>query len=65
MFIRQLADLSASDLAAAGGKGANLGELMGAGFSVPDGFVITTEAYAVAARAAGVDPRDPSDARDR
>jgi len=65
VFIRQLADLSASDLAAAGGKGANLGELMGAGFSVPDGFVITTEAYAVAARAAGVDPRDPSDARDR
>jgi pyruvate,water dikinase len=34
----------------AGGKGANLGELLGAGFDVPDGFVVTTRAYlAVAA----------------
>jgi pyruvate,water dikinase len=28
-----------------GGKAANLGELIGAGFAVPDGFVVTTEAY--------------------
>ncbi len=28
-----------------GGKGANLGELLRAGLPVPDGFVITTEAY--------------------
>ena len=34
------------DLAVAGGKGANLGELVRAGFAVPDGFVITTAAYA-------------------
>jgi len=32
-------------LALAGGKGANLGELIRAGFEVPSGFVITTAAY--------------------
>ena len=35
-----------ADLAVAGGKGANLGELLRGGFAVPDGFVITTAAYA-------------------
>jgi hypothetical protein len=34
-----------NDLAIAGGKGANLGELAQAGFDVPPGFVITTAAY--------------------
>ena len=29
----------------AGGKGANLGELVRAGFDIPPGFVITTAAY--------------------
>jgi pyruvate,water dikinase len=33
------------DVALAGGKGANLGELSRAGLPVPPGFVITTEAY--------------------
>ena len=60
-----LSALGARDIAVAGGKGANLGELIRAGFPVPDGFVITTDAYDVAARAADVDPRDPSDARAR
>lgn len=32
-------------LAAAGGKGANLGELTQAGFAVPPGFVVTTAVY--------------------
>lgn len=32
-------------LARAGGKGANLAELARAGFAVPPGFIITTEAY--------------------
>ena len=39
------AELSASDLAQAGGKGANLGELTRAGLPVPPGFVIGTDAY--------------------
>jgi rifampicin phosphotransferase len=60
-----LSALGARDLPLAGGKGANLGELIHAGFPVPDGFVITTEAYVEAASAAGVDPSDPADARRR
>jgi len=65
VLVRPLADLGAADLAVAGGKGANLGELIRAGFPVPDGFVVTTDAYALAASAAGVDPRDPARARER
>ena len=57
--------LGAQDLAVAGGKGANLGELIRAGFPVPDGFVITTDAYAAAASAASIDPTDPIAARAR
>src|SRR5215470_10960421 len=64
-LISRILDLRASDVAIAGGKGANLGELTCAGFPVPDGFVLTTTAYAVAARAAGVDPRDPAAAAER
>ena len=43
------------DLDLAGGKGANLGELIAAGFDVPNGFVITTTAYDQVAAAAGLD----------
>jgi rifampicin phosphotransferase len=41
-----LSDLTRNDLATAGGKAANLGELVRAGFPVPNGFVVTTDAYA-------------------
>lgn len=58
-----LSALGAHDLPIAGGKGANLGELIRAGFPVPDGFVITTDAYVAAASAAAVDPKDPKAAR--
>ena len=64
-LVLPLSALGAGDIAVAGGKGANLGELIRAGFPVPAGFVITTAAYAAAARAAGVDPRDAADARRR
>ncbi|HWO65034.1 MAG TPA: phosphoenolpyruvate synthase [Umezawaea sp.] len=37
--------LGKHDTAIAGGKGANLGELTGAGLPVPPGFVITADAY--------------------
>lgn len=37
--------LNKSNIPVAGGKGANLGEMTGAGFPVPYGFVLTTEAY--------------------
>ncbi len=41
----QLRDLDAAAVALAGGKAANLGELIGAGLPVPDGFCVTTDAY--------------------
>ena len=45
-FTAALADFGAADLASAGGKGANLGELVRHGFPVPAGFLVTTAAYA-------------------
>lgn len=45
-----------SSLALAGGKGANLGELIKAGFDVPLGFVITTAAYDLLLRANDLEP---------
>jgi pyruvate,water dikinase len=45
-FVRPFARLSRKDVAYAGGKGANLGELVSAGLPVPDGFVVGAPAYA-------------------
>jgi pyruvate,water dikinase len=42
------------DLGRAGGKGANLGELITHGFPVPDGVVITTDAYTAVVEWAGL-----------
>lgn len=47
-------DLRAIDVALAGGKGANLGELAAAGLPVPPGFVVTAEAFLDAMDRAGV-----------
>ena len=44
-YIRWFADISRRDVATAGGKGANLGELALAGFPVPPGFVVSVVAY--------------------
>src|SRR5437870_7201037 len=60
-----LADTDRGAVALVGGKGANLGELARAGFPVPNGFVLTTRAYALAAEAAGVDPARPAEAAER
>jgi Pyruvate phosphate dikinase, AMP/ATP-binding domain len=38
--------LSKADVAYAGGKGANLGEMTGAGLPIPPGFVVGAPAYA-------------------
>ncbi|HEX5616048.1 MAG TPA: phosphoenolpyruvate synthase [Acidimicrobiia bacterium] len=46
--------LRRDDVARAGGKGANLGELTAAGFRVPRGFVVTADAYLAAMDAGGV-----------
>ncbi|TWF92366.1 PEP/pyruvate-binding domain-containing protein [Saccharopolyspora dendranthemae] len=45
MQVLRLDEVRAGAGEAVGGKAANLGELIGAGFRVPPGFVITTEAY--------------------
>lgn len=38
-------EIRKDDVMTAGGKGANLGEMTAAGIAVPDGFVITADAY--------------------
>lgn len=40
-----LAEASKHNIALVGGKSANLGELLAAGFPVPNGFVVTTDAF--------------------
>ncbi|CAM06482.1 pyruvate,water dikinase [Saccharopolyspora erythraea NRRL 2338] len=52
-----LRDLPGANLASAGGKGANLAALVRAGFPVPSGFVVTTDAYAAVAGEPGPDTR--------
>ena len=47
-------EIGVADVAIAGGKGANLGELQGAGFPVPPGFVISADAYLAAMDEGGV-----------
>ena len=55
--VRSIADLRREDIAFAGGKGANLGELTGAGFPVPPGFVIGAPAYAAFIEGTGLGDR--------
>lgn len=50
--VSDLKDFGAGHVAVVGGKAANLGELLRAGLPVPDGFVVTTDAYAAAAHRA-------------
>src|SRR5215207_4987905 len=47
-------EIRKDDIALAGGKGANLGELSRAGLPVPSGFVITTAAYDTFVEASGI-----------
>lgn len=67
--VRRFSELSRGDVAYAGGKGANLGEMTAAGLPVPPGFVVGAPAYAafcdggglrerIAARLAAVDVDD-------
>lgn len=44
-FTLPFSDISKKDLAIAGGKGANLGEMFRADIPVPDGFVVTSTSY--------------------
>lgn len=69
IFVRELADPGAG-LADVGGKGASLAAMIGAGFDVPNGFHVVTDAYRafvdehglgepIAAVLAVVEPDDP------
>ena len=44
-FVVWFKDVDKDDVASVGGKGANLGEMVQAGFPVPEGFIVTADAY--------------------
>ena len=44
-FIKHFSEIDDADLSRVGGKGLNLGKLTKAGFPVPNGFCVTTDAY--------------------
>ena len=62
--VRRFADLSRDDVAIAGGKGANLGELTRAGLPVPPGFVVSAPAYAAFCEESGLRARLAEQLRD-
>lgn len=53
-LVRSISELSARDVAIAGGKGASLGELVRSGFPVPPGFVVLSSAFDAAVKAVGL-----------
>ncbi|HYG60106.1 MAG TPA: PEP/pyruvate-binding domain-containing protein, partial [Symbiobacteriaceae bacterium] len=55
-YIRWFAQLNRTEVSAAGGKGANLGDMAQAGLPVPPGFVLLTDAYRAFVAAAGIQP---------
>lgn len=54
-YVCDFRDLGIGDADEAGGKGANLGELVAAGLPVPPGFVIMRSAYLDSVRSGGVE----------
>lgn len=44
-YVAWFEDLTKRDISLAGGKGANLGEMVGAALPIPPGFVVTSQAY--------------------
>jgi pyruvate,water dikinase len=53
-WVRWLDEIGRADVLEAGGKGANLGELLGAGMPVPPGFVVLAAAHLEAIEEAGI-----------
>ena len=56
VYILPLRGVSRSDVARVGAKAANLGELAGVGFLVPEGFVVTADAFERFLTVNGLDP---------
>lgn len=54
-YVRDISTLRLTDAEEAGGKGANMGELVAANLPVPAGFVLMRECYLDSMRAGGVD----------
>ncbi|AKK28776.1 phosphoenolpyruvate synthase [Mycobacterium sp. EPa45] len=53
-YVEDIADLGMSDAEEAGGKGANMGEMVSAGLPVPPGFVLLRDCYLESMKSAGV-----------
>ncbi len=53
-YVEDIANLGMADAEEAGGKGANMGEMVAAGLPVPPGFVVLRDSYLESIRAAGV-----------
>lgn len=54
-YVADISTLRLADAEEAGGKGANMGELVAAGLPVPAGFVLLRGGYLASMRAGGVD----------
>jgi pyruvate,water dikinase len=53
-YVEDIADLGMPDAEEAGGKGANMGEMVAAGLPVPPGFVVLRDSYLASMKGAGV-----------
>jgi pyruvate,water dikinase len=53
-FVEDIANLGMAEAEEAGGKGANMGEMVNAGLPVPPGFVVLRDSYLASMSAAGV-----------
>ena len=53
-YVEDIANLGMPDADEAGGKGANMGEMVAAGLPVPPGFVVLRDSYLVSMKAGGV-----------
>ena len=53
-FVKEISELRITDAEEAGGKGANMGEMVAAELPVPPGFVVLRDSYLESMKAAGV-----------
>ena len=61
-FIKHFSEIDGTDLPHVGGKALNLGKLTRAGFRVPQGFCVTTDAYRISVR--GLSEQNESSIKD-
>lgn len=57
LYVKNLHHVRKEDFSTVGGKGANLGEMLGAGLPVPGGFVVLTTAYQQFVNSNGLDEK--------